>query len=201
MNERLIRLLRHGETVAGSGFFGASDVPLSEAGRTRMWDAAASVEAPDVVITSPLSRCRTFAVDYAGRHGIAVETEPRLREMHFGYWEGRAVASVFQEDAGALEAFWTDPRANPPPGGERLEDFEARVESAWRAIRMRDERSILVVTHGGPIRLVTLWRDNLTMAALLAIPVPHGSLHEFRVTPSDAHRCMLSPTGAPGRGL
>ncbi|MGV8769605.1 histidine phosphatase family protein, partial [Pseudomonas aeruginosa] len=61
----------------------------------------------DLLVSSPLQRCRAFAEELAQRQGIELELENDLRELHFGAWEGRSAASTraSNSDSGS------------PPGG------------------------------------------------------------------------------------
>lgn len=74
----------------------------------------------DLLVSSPLQRCRAFAEELAQRQGIELELENDLRELHFGAWEGRSAASLMDGHSEALGRFWADPYAFTPPGGEPL---------------------------------------------------------------------------------
>lgn len=146
-----------------------------------MWASVAALPQSDWVITSPLSRCRLFAEAYGRQHGIDVEIEPLLGELDFGEWEGRSSADIYEDDPLLLEAFWNDPRQQAPPGGEAFADFERRVLTAWHKIRNRTGERILVVTHAGPIRVITLNERGLPFESLLQLPIGHGSVHHFKI--------------------
>ncbi|WP_416139508.1 histidine phosphatase family protein [Halomonas sp. HK25] len=73
---------------------GTTDHPLSERGWQQMQDAIAALmtdgEPPwDAIVTSPLSRCREFALWLGEQHDLPVTTEPPLAEMALGEWIGR----------------------------------------------------------------------------------------------------------------
>lgn len=179
MVERRAWLLRHGETGSGAVFRGDIDDALTETGWRQMGLGARNAGKVEAVITSPLSRCRSFAESYGALHGLPVTVEADLREMHFGDWEGRSADDILRNDAATLEAFWRDPRTATPAGGEPFASFEARVLAAWRRIAARSEPNVLVVTHGGPIRVMIVHRRALPFHHLLELDVAHGSLHEL----------------------
>lgn len=97
--------------------------------------------------------------------------------MSFGEWEGRSAAELIQTDAERLRLFWADPNAHTPPGGEPLGQFRSRVMAAWhRIVSDHGTGGALVVTHGGPIRLLRAVQTGTPLSALLSIDVPHAAL-------------------------
>ncbi len=180
-----IALLRHGETQGGSQFRGTSDDPLTETGWEQMW---AAVEQPDRawdwegIIASPLARCADFARALSLRRSIPLRLDGRLAEMHFGAWEGRTAAELMATDAEALGRFWVDPVANTPPDGEPLAAFATRVLAAWHDILAQDggER-VLVISHGGTIRVILCQVLGYPLGRLLELDVGHASLRGIRV--------------------
>ncbi len=177
MNETSRWLLRHGETTGGQGFRGRTDDPLTEAGLAAMRDAVRDLEPPALVITSPSIRCRTFADTLADRHELRLVVDDDLRELDFGRWEGLTASDILRDDPDTLEAFWRDPHAVTPPGGEPFADFVERVTGAWSRIEARHESRVLTVSHAGPIRLILLRARKLPLSFLMDLEVPHASLH------------------------
>ncbi len=148
-------LIRHGEPEGGPRYRGTQDDPLSELGWSQMRAAIHSGEQWDCILTSPMKRCQPFAAEVAKARGLDLIESPGLAEMSFGDWEGLTAADIQQRTPGQLEAFWSDPVANPPPRGEALDAFYARV--AGTLAYWRDElegQRVLVVCHGGVIRMV-----------------------------------------------
>ena len=177
-----IDLLRHGETLAGSVYLGRSDAPLSEHGYWQMTDALLNAPRYDAVLSSPLARCAAFAQEYAQRHGLPLQYDARFQEMDFGAWDGRSSAEIAAADAGALENFWRDPVAFPPPQGEPLLSFQARVLAAWRELPARYPRQrVLLITHGGVMRIILCHLQQRPLSELLSLSVPHAALHECTV--------------------
>jgi alpha-ribazole phosphatase len=181
MNSTVIHLLRHGETEGGPRYRGSTDDALSPRGWAQMWAAAGEVSW-DRVVSSPLVRCAAFAQALAERRGIPLEIDERLREMHFGAWEGRTATEIMAQDADALARFWQDPAANPPPDGERLLKFQTRVLAAWREV-IRDNvgQRVLLVSHGGPIRVVLCEVRRHPVERLLELEVAYAALLAMRV--------------------
>jgi alpha-ribazole phosphatase len=85
-----------------------------------------------------------------------------------------------QTDPEALTGFWTDPLRHAPPQGESLVELEARVMRAWARVRAEAcAGSTLVVTHGGPLRVLSARVAGLPVSAALASDVPHATLLEI----------------------
>ncbi|WP_205617267.1 histidine phosphatase family protein [Pelomicrobium methylotrophicum] len=174
-------LLRHGETEGGQRYRGVTDDPLTDAGWEQMWRAVRGKGLWDRIVTSPLERCAAFAEALAARHAIVLEVDERWREIDFGAWEGHTVEELMAQDPQALERFWRDPLAHPPPGGERLAAFRDRVLAAWRELASRCwGQRVLIVTHAGPIRVVLAHLSGWPANGLLSIEVPLASLMRLR---------------------
>jgi alpha-ribazole phosphatase len=175
-----IDLLRHGETEGGPRYRGSTDDPLTAAGWDQMWAAVDDTRWQGIV-SSPLSRCAHFAQALAERHSLELRIDARLREMHFGDWEGRDAAEIMQTDAQALDRFWRDPVRYGPTRGESLSQLQARVLAAWHDI-VAEQRALLVITHGGPIRVIVCHERGEPIENLLQIDVPHASLWRLPIS-------------------
>ena len=154
MPARII-LARHGETDWNRErrWQGHSDRPLNETGREQAETLAAELadEPIAAVYSSDLMRAHETARIVADRLGLDVVTVPGLRERRFGSWEGL-------QDVEVERLF---PGVHGPPDGEPRDDMTRRVlESLERIAASNDGRTVLVVTHGGPIRAVLRHRGD-----------------------------------------
>ena len=183
-----IDLLRHGDT-GQRGFRGQLDDALSVAGWEQM-RAAVIDRQWDVVVSSPLQRCAAFARELAAQHEVPLQLDERLAEYHFGDWQAVALEEIAERDADALERFWLDPVAHPPPGAESFASFEARIRAALDAIARMPQRHVLVITHGGVIRLLHCLGEGMELKQMSSVEVQHASLHRLHPTlhPADAMR-------------
>jgi alpha-ribazole phosphatase len=172
----LVHLLRHGETDGGARYWGSMDVALSPKGWQQMRAAVAGLSS-DLIVSSPLRRCADFAKALSAERGVRCRFEEDLREMSFGEWEGSSAAELAQTDGERLRRFWSDPSVHAPPGGEQLAAFHARVIAVWnRIVTDGDIRSVLIVTHGGPIRVLRAAQSEMPLSAALSLDVPHAAL-------------------------
>ncbi|KJV33322.1 histidine phosphatase family protein [Luteibacter yeojuensis] len=171
-----IHLLRHGDT-GQAGFRGQLDDPLSALGWSQL-RAAVEGQGLDRIVTSPLARCARFAEELAAARGVPLRIDARLAEYHFGEWQGVPVATLAEEQGEALGRFWADPVTNPPPGAETIPAFHARLAAAMDTITAEaPDARVLVVTHGGAIRLLRCVAEGRPLADMASIDVPHASLH------------------------
>lgn len=190
----LIGLLRHGEVEGGDRFRGRTDDALTAGGLARMEAAVAASGGWQQVVSSPLVRCAGFTRDYARRHAVPHSLDARLMEMHFGAWEGLTAAELMATDPDALARFWNDPLHNTPPGGEPLPRFRARVLDAWRDILLAHARErVLLVTHGGVIRVLLCQIMRASLAQVLNVRVGHGQLYRVHIGLDGSERLADDP--------
>lgn len=154
--DTIVDLIRHGEPLGGRMIRGQGvDHPLSALGWRQMWDAVGTAASWDQIISSPMMRCREFAVRLAAQKGLPLAVEPELREITMGGWEGRRPTDIANDQPDAFAAFRRDPVANRPPGGERLEALQQRIGRAYdRQVVAYPGRRLLIVCHAGVSRAV-----------------------------------------------
>ncbi len=194
-----VDLMRHGEVIGEPRYLGRTDVGLSARGWLQMREALEPHGGWQVVISSPLTRCAEFAGEAARGLQAAFELEARFAEIDFGRWEGRTAASLLEEQPRAIEAFWAAPFLHGPPGGESLASFQARVLAGWRERLMRHAgKRLLVVAHGGVIRIIVMHVLGLAEEDFFRIDVPHASITRLSLEASrgKAHTRLLSYSGS-----
>lgn len=175
-------LLRHGETEQGGGLRGSLDDALTTQGWEQMRAAVAEAGPWQRIVSSPLQRCARFSEALAAQLGLPMQLEPDLQELHFGDWEGRSAAQVMETDAQGLGAFWNDPYTFTPPNGEAVADFSKRVLSAVHRLRQSFAgQRVLLVSHGGVMRLLLAQARGLPREQLLQVVVGHGALLSIQV--------------------
>lgn len=182
----IVDLLRHGETELGGGLRGSIDDALTEAGWAQMHaavaDAATGAASWTRIVSSPLQRCARFAQVLAERLQLPLSLDADVQELHFGDWEGRSAAQIMQTDADGLGAFWNNPYTFTPPNGEPVAAFAERVGAALQRLQQRhDGERVLLVCHGGVIRLLLARARGLPREQLLQVSVAHGALHSVQV--------------------
>ncbi len=177
-----VDLIRHGEPVGGKRYRGQIDDPLSEKGWQQMWQAVGEHAPWEIIVTSPLRRCREFAEALGEKRGLPVEADARLMEIGFGAWEGRTAAELLAEDPGRLQRFWSDPLNNTPPGAETLPAFRDRVIAAWTELLDRHAgRHLLVVGHAGMMRMILRHVLDMPLDRMFRIQIANAAISRIRI--------------------
>lgn len=190
MTAAAVVLLRHGLTDWNDGgrFQGHADIPLNDIGRAQAAAAADRLAVAGItrVFASDLSRADETARIVAERCGVAVVTDPRLREVDVGSWSGRSMAEI-----GALEPdFWPALREGRDfrrsPEGETATQAGQRVALAVldHAEAAAEGEVLLVVGHGLSLRV----------GALLLLGLDYSHARLFRGL-SNGHWLELEPGG------
>ncbi|MFJ2282849.1 alpha-ribazole phosphatase family protein [Pseudomonas sp. NPDC087803] len=175
-------LLRHGETELGGGLRGSLDDALTEKGWAQMRAAVVAGGPWDRLVSSPLQRCARFAAELGEQLNLPVHLDKDLQELHFGAWEGQSAAALMETDAEALGLFWADPYAFTPPQGEPVSKFAERVLGAVARLHQAyaGER-VLLISHGGVMRLLLAQARGLPREQLLNVEVAHAALFALSV--------------------
>ncbi|MEV0798994.1 histidine phosphatase family protein [Kribbella sp. NPDC050281] len=95
---------------------------------------------------------RAGCSEFGGRPVVRVDQ--RWREIDVGSWGGRTFAEVYADEPAVVEAFARGEDV-ARGGGETFAQLRERVWDAIREIAGSGARRVLVVTHGGPIRVAT----------------------------------------------
>ncbi|WP_420384155.1 histidine phosphatase family protein [Novosphingobium sp.] len=176
MSAFVVHLMRHGAPVTPGLMLGHSDAPVTPAGIAACVAQAGALSF-QAIVSSDLQRAAVAADAIGARRGIAGTRDARWRELDFGVWDGLAPDAV---DRAAIGAFWDDPDANPPPGGERWSALVARVGAALEALPARDT---LIVTHGGAIRAAMAHLFGFGQRQIWAFDLPYAAVATLRVWP------------------
>ncbi|WP_158521514.1 histidine phosphatase family protein [Kushneria konosiri] len=194
----MIDCLRHGECEGPQQCLrGQTDVALSKNGRRNMLAAARALPRPHAIISSPLIRCASAGKALAKEWEIPLYTVPDTMEMNFGAWDGIDTHELLQHSRPALEQFWADPRAFPPPQGETVEEFLTRIERGWQSIiekgialadtacqRKQAPLRLLVCGHAGVIKSWVAMRLGMSMPKgdwLHQLSLPYAAVARIRV--------------------
>lgn len=174
-------LMRHGEPVGGRKYRGQIDDPLSEKGWAQMHAAVGDAWPWTQIVSSPLLRCRAFAEALAGRHGLSLSFDERLKEVGFGEWEGKSAAEIEQDAPGTLDRFKADPVHARPAGAEPLADFHARVAAGLDDLLAQHAgQHVLLVGHAGVIRMAFAWALHIPLEHAYRVEVATASFTRLR---------------------
>jgi len=205
MNDKLLVLVRHGETVGQSSIrlYGSTDVALALEGEAQVaasareladWSSRSSGADPhgsaprfDAVFTSPLCRAQRSAevvLSTLAHPPVTIEPVPSFAEIDFGAWEGWTWDEVRERDP-VHHARWTSDGASFRfPAGEVRAEFVERVQLAvGPTIEARfaaGARSILVVVHKGVIKAIAAHLLGRSFLELDEFDLPLGAIRCLR---------------------
>jgi broad specificity phosphatase PhoE len=179
--QRLI-FVRHGITAwnVEGRWQGRLDPPLSDAGRREATMVAARIAddpqlRPARIVTSPLARAAETAGAIARAVGVPVEEDARLMEIAAGEWEGHTHAELATSDARYL-AWHRGPAGVRPPGGESLEETEARTRAVIEAAAADPRSPTVLVSHGGILRVVAHLLFEVAPERMWSLDVDNASI-------------------------
>lgn len=192
-----IYLFRHGETDWNRArrLQGQSDIPLNAFGRELAAKTAEGLEAEgtifDRAFSSPLARAlETAQILTAGRE-IPLETDERLKEMHFGAYEGSFFDPMKEDPSHPFHHFFCGPeRYLASEGAESFQEAMGRAEAfLWEKLAPLEGScgTVLVVAHGAwnrcllrviaPTPLEDFWKAGMPNCAASILSLEAGKFH------------------------
>ena len=187
MPERALCLIRHPPVAVPSGVcYGASDVPLAADPVPVAATLRHRLPADFRLVSSPASRC----LDLARLLAPAPLIDNRLSEIDFGDWELRRFDDLPRAD---IDRWAADAWGFNPPHGESADTMARRVLAAWRDFGASSSDNWVIVSHGGPLRVIAGTLLDLPRADWLNIDCPQGGL--LRLTlPRNGKKARLDGT-------
>ena len=184
--ERLL-LVRHPKPAVVPGTcYGATDVGVDpDDARALLARLVASLPRHALLASSPLRRCADLAHALADHGWPTPRVDPRLAEMHFGDWEGRAWDDIPRDE---VDAWSADVARYVPPGGESVEMLAARATRAVRELVAGIEggrgtassSTLIIVTHAGVIQTVTRTLSGAPLEGFGGTRVEYGQVVALR---------------------
>ncbi len=196
-SHRVLWLVRHGETnwnLLGWVQGHADDARLTRRGRLQARRVAALLETKDVeaVYSSDLRRARSTAEIIAGRLGLDVAVDGRLRERSFGALEGSWASLLPPETTGIDHGRVTDADSRAV-GGESLTEVYLRCADFLLWLQAQDHRrDVVVVAHGGSIRMLRAVVTGADLSDLTWGTVANASVHRL-LLPAPLRPAALQP--------
>jgi probable phosphoglycerate mutase len=181
--------VRHGETTWNreGRMQGWAPDPLTEAGRAqarRLGETVAARYDVDRILSSDLHRAKETTELLEAHVEAPVAFESAWREHDVGAFQGLPVDELFERfpefglgNAGASAA------RERPESGESLVDVRERVLDRWKGVLTNADptETVLVVAHGGPIRLLLGHVKGLDVVeAITEQAQANCSINEFR---------------------
>jgi broad specificity phosphatase PhoE len=176
-----ITLVRHGQTIENRDHIVQGQTPgqLSELGMMQAQALAQTLASREftAIYSSDLTRCvdtARYIRKQASEEPLVLRAE--LREMAFGAYEGRATASV------AWPLLKQNLLGIKITGAESWADLRARVKPLLNELyATHPTESILIVTHGGPIRVIRSLVSNRRVDFFYPPQIPNCSIWELEM--------------------
>ena len=153
--------MRHGETVWNTErrYQGMTDIELSEEGLRQAECAAKRFKniKIDKIYASPLKRAMKTAEKIAAEKGLEIISEDNFREIHFGEWEGKTVPELTEKYGESYTNFIREPHKYGFPGEGSVENVINRIKPGIDRLIAEEEGNVLIVSHGGIIRLMIMY--------------------------------------------
>lgn len=162
---RLI-VVRHGESEANrqQRFAGSWDVDLTDIGEKQANLVAEYLKKYDIdrVYASNLTRAMNTAKPIAESHGLTVEIEAGVREIHGGAWEEKYYVDILKKYGDDYNTWLTDIGNAKCTDGESVMELSIRIDEALkRLVKENDGKTICIVCHGTPVRVMRCqWEGN-----------------------------------------
>ena len=184
--KRLI-LVRHGETAwnAEGRIQGMLDVPLNALGLQQarlVADELARIVDVAEMVSSDLVRTRETATPITNATGFEPRFDARIRERHFGVWQGMTYEEWRIKDAEGIARYHAGEPDYGPDGGETARQFLDRCVSAVSDLVIGSrEKTLLLITHGGVVSSMVRHSNGLNPQSARTWSVPNASISEWRV--------------------
>lgn len=127
---------------------------------------------------------------------LTIEYRPGLREADFGKLSGLPIKALSHEAARLKVSY---DQAAAVHGGETRVTFETRIIQTFETIvkdaKEKGYTSILIVTHGGPLRcLAAYWKQQgyqVMDTSIRISTVPHGNTAVTKITIDDSGKGFI----------
>lgn len=177
-------LVRHGETAwnAEGRVQGQLDIPLSETGlaQARALAAVLRKERFDALYSSDLLRVQQTARPTAEALELAVRPDPRLRERHYGKFQGITYAEAKVRLPEDYERFRAKDLDFDFGTGESLKDFSRRALSVVEElVEKHAGQSLLVFTHGGVLEMLYRHATGRGLSTPRDFEIPNAALNRL----------------------
>jgi probable phosphoglycerate mutase len=179
-------MVRHGETAwnAEGRVQGQLDIPLSRVGLAQAHAVAGvlSGQSYAALFCSDLVRVQQTARPLAERLGLAVQLDPRLRERHYGVFQGLTYAEARErlpEDYARFKAKLPDYSFGD---GESLRAFSARCIACVGELASRHPgEALLLFTHGGVLEMVYRHATGRGLSTPRDFEIPNAGLNYVEI--------------------
>lgn len=174
---KTLYLIRHTTPDIAPGLcYGQLDTGVADSFKTEATNISDWLPPLDLIIASPLLRTRKLADFLAQRCEVRVDA--RLKEKHFGAWEGRAWEDIERTE---IDAWAADVMGYAPAGGESAQQLMHRMQDFLRDLSRLPQRQIALVAHGGSIRAILAQLADKPLTDTLNWQIDYGAVIAVQV--------------------
>lgn len=182
-------LVRHAETTWGAQgrFAGRQDIPLSNRGRSQLGPLAERIAplGPDLVLSSPLSRCRQTAAAIAAPIGLPVQVDDGLVDGRLGVWSGHGAAEIARRWPTEFAAWRSDVDATPPDGESFSQIRDRMTAAAHRLVQAHRGKTLVLVSHAAPSKMLFAWALGAASEVAYRMRIDNASVTVIEVDRAD----------------
>ena len=184
-SDTYLLLIRHGQTewnrerrIQGNG-----DSPLTPLGHEQAEAVAGALRRYLIgsFYASDSGRALQTASPIVASSGQPVTTDPRLRERHYGLFEGKTQEEIRQ----TFPEIYMDYRKRLPdfvaPGGESSAKLQARaMEACTEIVSRHSGQHVAIITHGGTIQAIARYVLDVPLTVQWRLRLENGGLTIIR---------------------
>ncbi|GAB6189798.1 alpha-ribazole phosphatase [Marinitoga arctica] len=175
-------LVRHVETIANikKVFSGNTDFPITKNGKNQLYFLSNKLKSEkiDYIISSPLKRAKYTALELSKLFNKNIKYDDRIKEIDFGKFEGKNIEEIQHEFPEEYKRWMENYKKYCFPNGECFLNFYNRIKSF--VDELQKNKSYLIITHGGVIRLIYILINNLEIDDMWKIKCKTGHYIEIK---------------------
>ena len=164
--------------------YGQTDVPLRATFEAEATQTSAQLQAcladgiqPDIVYTSPLSRCTRLATFCGYPHALR---DKRILEMNFGEWEMQPFDQISDPN---LQKWYDNYLHVAATGGESFDMQYQRVSEFLDELRQHRYRRAVMFAHGGVLICAQIYAGTLRVEEAFSGLTPYGGVLRLQLKP------------------
>jgi alpha-ribazole phosphatase len=171
-----IYLIRHTTLLVEKGIcYGQTNLPLTSTFEEESQLVLSKLPSDyDAIFSSPLSRCVALAERISQNSIVDI----RLMELNFGEWELKNWNEIPRE---ALETWMKNYFELSPPFGESMNELIERIGAFLDFLKSSNYKTVLVVTHGGPIKIFNGLINGTEKNEWMNLMVDYGEVKKLTI--------------------
>lgn len=174
-----IYLVRHSTPDIAKGIcYGQADIPVTNSFETELAKIILQLGdiQPTSIYSSPLQRCTKLANALKATFGDGnLQIDQRLKEVDFGSWELQSWDAIPQKE---INPWMEDFVYKAPPNGESFIQLQQRVLAFFETLIITKEKTIIIVSHAGPMRAFLAHISNTPLKDAFSIALEYGQIEK-----------------------